>query len=437
MSSTSSNQKGCVFISYSRQDKPFVDRLCSDLKMYHIPYWMDRDRVGVGSKWEQEIRNIVPNCCAVVFVASPASGQSVIVQSELSLAKSNKIPIFPIWKDGDNWIDCVPFEYSNMHYIDMRDNVYIDGLAQLISSLIKNSYVAPAPSKENKTDQQLFLKDAEKLSSVESVRKNPNLYDFLGWKYNQYNVLKRCNTIYPVVTFPAPEHQQCEPNSILKRLDTQHNLEASTFDDTFFELLKASQGQTKRILNDWVTFTMLDAEIQNDGTIKLSCGIGSYFKLLQTCRALEYELLQTWRIAETKPGNAREFFAFDKNLKLRNKLHQTIDNPLINGGGRSAAISISTLIVFTHNDHFHVWFYRRSEHVATCAGMLHVIPAGIFQPTTSSIHNEFDDGVVYNVHKEYLEELFSFPEPGELVPPQHHRYIYSDSRLWSSPSLVE
>jgi hypothetical protein len=50
-------QKDTLFVSYSRRDKRFVERLVKDLRSAHYKVWLDTEDLTPGtSKWEKAIR---------------------------------------------------------------------------------------------------------------------------------------------------------------------------------------------------------------------------------------------------------------------------------------------------------------------------------------------------------------------------------------------
>lgn len=59
-----------------------------------------------------------------MLVASPDALQSDYVQGELTVAKLLNRPIYPIWANGENWIDCVPLDMANYQYVDGRRGEY-------------------------------------------------------------------------------------------------------------------------------------------------------------------------------------------------------------------------------------------------------------------------------------------------------------------------
>ena len=106
---------------------------------------------------------------------------------------------------------------------------------------------------------------------------------------------------------------------------------------------------------------------------------------------------------------------------MRRKLHEAleseeIDTPVMNGAFHSAAIAISTLIVFNMgNGKYATLVRQRSSGVGNHSDLLHVIPSAMFQPLIGDLKNEFS--VELNIYKEYLEEVFSNrnleKDPGE------------------------
>lgn len=125
-----------VFISYSRRDIGFVDRLRSDLGAHHIPYWIDKEGLTPGTRnWERSIREAIRQSYAIVWVVSPASYESEYVNSEIAVSEMYERKIYPVWADGENWIACVPLGKHNIQFVDMRGDAYLSGLAQLVAAL--------------------------------------------------------------------------------------------------------------------------------------------------------------------------------------------------------------------------------------------------------------------------------------------------------------
>ena len=142
-----------VFISYSRMEEVFARRLEQDLRANGIWVWRDDTNINPGSSdWEAAIRDAISHAYAVVLIASPSVIKSLYIKGELNLAKRyHPKRIYPIWIDGTDWSDCVPIDFINTQYIDMRKEKYGTGLNKLINALKR----AEASSVQNTAiDQQ-------------------------------------------------------------------------------------------------------------------------------------------------------------------------------------------------------------------------------------------------------------------------------------------
>jgi len=126
-----------VFLSYSRIEEVFAKRLEQDLRARGIWVWRDETNINPGSPdWEAAIRDAISHAYAVVLIASPSVIKSLYIKGELNLAKRyHPKHIYPIWIDGTDWSDCVPIDFINTQYIDMRREKYGAGLHTLINAL--------------------------------------------------------------------------------------------------------------------------------------------------------------------------------------------------------------------------------------------------------------------------------------------------------------
>lgn len=126
---------------------------------------------------------------------------------------------------------------------------------------------------------------------------------------------------------------------------------------------------------------------------------GFYYDTILTQYAIEWELkkalLGTGRsgIPEQLPHGT---------LPLREAV-EAEGNPLLSGHGRCAALSISTLLVFARRiGSFSCLIRRRSMEVGVSPGVLHVVPAAMFEAS-----NTIDPwSIELNVWRELLEELY-------------------------------
>ena len=60
-----------VFISYSRRDKVFTQKLVDTLKAANRDVWADWDSIPAASDWDAEIKEGIEKTNTVLFVLSP------------------------------------------------------------------------------------------------------------------------------------------------------------------------------------------------------------------------------------------------------------------------------------------------------------------------------------------------------------------------------
>jgi hypothetical protein len=96
-SDTSAGSQGAqVFISYSRSDMAFVDRLEAALKARGIEPFIDRRDIYAFEDWWQRIQGLILEADTVVFVLSPDAVGSPICVKEVEFAASLNKRFAPI-----------------------------------------------------------------------------------------------------------------------------------------------------------------------------------------------------------------------------------------------------------------------------------------------------------------------------------------------------
>src|ERR1700741_4221173 len=76
--------KPLVFLSHSSTDKPFIEKLASDLRKCQIDYWLDSEEIRDGRSWLKVIfEDGIPTCDAVVVYFTEDSLKSKMVEKEL------------------------------------------------------------------------------------------------------------------------------------------------------------------------------------------------------------------------------------------------------------------------------------------------------------------------------------------------------------------
>jgi F-box protein 11 len=91
---------GDVFVSYSRLDQAYVDRLVALLRERGAKVWIDH-QIDYGSRWATVIQTRIRDCSAMLVVMTRASEASQWVQREINEAEHWHKPIFPLLREGD------------------------------------------------------------------------------------------------------------------------------------------------------------------------------------------------------------------------------------------------------------------------------------------------------------------------------------------------
>jgi len=116
-----------VFLSYSRKDLRFVEKLAADLQQAGYDVWYDLSDIEGGDRWAIEIQTAIDRCDVCVTVISSNSIVSEWVEKEFLYASNvgkKVIPVLLEWTTLPLWL-------MNIHYIDMRGRSYQDNFPRL------------------------------------------------------------------------------------------------------------------------------------------------------------------------------------------------------------------------------------------------------------------------------------------------------------------
>jgi len=85
-----------VFISYSRKNEAFAERLARDLGDAGLDVWIDLRQIQAGELWQQEIYRGLERAEFVIFCLSPAAIESEWVQREIETTRAAGKRIYPV-----------------------------------------------------------------------------------------------------------------------------------------------------------------------------------------------------------------------------------------------------------------------------------------------------------------------------------------------------
>ncbi|MBD1996855.1 toll/interleukin-1 receptor domain-containing protein [Leptolyngbya sp. FACHB-541] len=90
-----------AFISYSRRDKAFVEKLDATLRRLNRNPWVDWEDIYKGEEWWKAIQRGIESANTFIFVVSPDSVASAVCRDEVTYAAECNKRFLPIvWREG-------------------------------------------------------------------------------------------------------------------------------------------------------------------------------------------------------------------------------------------------------------------------------------------------------------------------------------------------
>ena len=114
-----------VFISYSRRDLEFADRIDAALKERGFNTLIDRSEIYALEDWWKRIEALIAQADTIVFILSPDAVASEVCQSEVRFADSLNKRLAPIvWRRVED--SRVPTELARLNFIFFDDEAQFD-----------------------------------------------------------------------------------------------------------------------------------------------------------------------------------------------------------------------------------------------------------------------------------------------------------------------
>ncbi len=115
----------CVFISYSRHDADFVDRLQSALHQRGIEAFVDLEDIEKGEEWWARIEQLITEADSIVFVLTPSSVISKVCQDEIDFAERLNKRLVPVVARNLEGYD-VPDALRRLNYVFFTSRPGVD-----------------------------------------------------------------------------------------------------------------------------------------------------------------------------------------------------------------------------------------------------------------------------------------------------------------------
>jgi WD40 repeat protein len=130
-----SEERTRVFISYSRKESSFAEKLRDELRTEGFDAYLDKHDIMPGEPWHERITDLISSADAVIYCLSPASVASQIVDWEINEAERLAKRNLPIIVEDPAEHD-VPHRLKRLNYIFMRnEREWSAGFTKLIGAL--------------------------------------------------------------------------------------------------------------------------------------------------------------------------------------------------------------------------------------------------------------------------------------------------------------
>ena len=117
-----------VFISYSRKDADYAQKLAAKLRQELFDVWIDQSKIRNGDEWWEEIEKAITDCVIFLIIMSPDSKASKWVKREMHLAEKLDKPTFPLLLSGESWSIYLDRQYSDVSDRSLPDDSFYTDL---------------------------------------------------------------------------------------------------------------------------------------------------------------------------------------------------------------------------------------------------------------------------------------------------------------------
>jgi formylglycine-generating enzyme required for sulfatase activity len=158
-----------VFISYSRHDQTFAERVEKDLKAREVEVWRDASEIQGGDDWEQRLVDALHDSFLVLAIITPHIDGSHWVKCEHEQALEDRIPIIPLRPVNAYKI---PFRLKPFQPVNFEN--YDDGLTQLLPLIRKkrpdDALLPPSDSGDLDAEIAAYRKRLLNISKLKLIR---------------------------------------------------------------------------------------------------------------------------------------------------------------------------------------------------------------------------------------------------------------------------
>lgn len=196
-----------VFISYSSRDQLFVNRLTTDLRDRGVPYWVDREHIPVGERWDRVLEEALHRATHLVFVLSKFSVESENVRDEYHFAREHKLKIVPLRIDDT----APPLRMMRHQYIDFSED-YEKHLQDLLALLPTQQSMRTSPFSQQAIQKAAAIEAAIGEDGADDTISAPgdprNTDEIQVVTPEEKPSLENQTTVYPILHFEGQNYKR-------------------------------------------------------------------------------------------------------------------------------------------------------------------------------------------------------------------------------------
>ena len=144
-----------VFISYSPQDRAFVERLASGLRDAGVHTWTDLENIAAGQDWARTIEEGLMGASALIYIASKHSTQSLWMNEQLLRFLHKRDRVIPIVID-DQGASNLPLPLARFQWADFR-GPFEPALHSLLEGIRTLQGTSPVATPKAKSKGYVFI----------------------------------------------------------------------------------------------------------------------------------------------------------------------------------------------------------------------------------------------------------------------------------------
>ena len=174
-----------VFLSYSRADRAFAERLASDLQRAGVPVWRDVEQIAAGENWQRSIARGLSGGSALLYLASANATTSKWMDAELDAILGRGRPVIPLILDDAGALGLPP-SLRSIQWLDFRSDYQhaLDALVGAVPALVRKT--RPVESHEQLSKGYVFISYAdEDAEFVSGLTRFLGDHGYAYWDYRE------------------------------------------------------------------------------------------------------------------------------------------------------------------------------------------------------------------------------------------------------------